>query len=153
MVYKNGSIWALFVQTLHSKIDTSHPKMDQLVGFLLHPPLSEIAKKLGKILKYTPHFQSAFSTADCNASCQSKRMIQTNTITFIKHYKLNIILQSDLCYPRNSIIRGFWGQNLVRQLIVIWNKVRPPVFTPLLSADLGYPRVLRPKFSTPKYRG
>ena len=29
----------LFVQTLH-------PKMDQLVGFLLHPPLSEIAKKI-----------------------------------------------------------------------------------------------------------
>ena len=41
----------------------SHQKMDQLVGFLLHPPLSEIAKKLGKMLKYTPHFQSAFGTA------------------------------------------------------------------------------------------
>ena len=27
------------------------------------PPLSEIAKKLGKMLKYTPHFQSAFGTA------------------------------------------------------------------------------------------
>ena len=39
-------------------------KMDQLVGFLLHPPLSEIAKKLGKILKYTPHFQSPFGTAN-----------------------------------------------------------------------------------------
>ena len=38
--------------------------MDRLVGFLLHPPLSEIAKKLGKMLKYTPHFQSAFGTAD-----------------------------------------------------------------------------------------
>ena len=25
-----------------------------------------------------------------------------------------IKLQSDLYYPRNSIIRGFWGQNLVR---------------------------------------
>ena len=36
--------------------------MDQLVGFLLHPPLCEIAKKLAKILKY-PHFQSAFGTA------------------------------------------------------------------------------------------
>ena len=31
--------------------------MDQLVGFLLHPPLSEIAKKLGKMLKYTPTFK------------------------------------------------------------------------------------------------
>ena len=37
--------------------------MGQLVGFLLHPPLSEIAKKSGKMLKYTPHFQSAFGTA------------------------------------------------------------------------------------------
>ena len=37
--------------------------MDQLVGFLLHPPLSEINKKIGKMLKYTPHFQSAFGTA------------------------------------------------------------------------------------------
>ena len=37
--------------------------MDQLFGFLLHPPLSEIAKKLGIMLKYTPHFQSAFGTA------------------------------------------------------------------------------------------
>ena len=34
-----------FVQTLYSKIDISHKKMDQLVGFLLHPPLSEIGKK------------------------------------------------------------------------------------------------------------
>ena len=32
------------------------PKMGQLVGFFLHPPLSEIAKKLGKMLKYTPYF-------------------------------------------------------------------------------------------------
>ena len=32
--------------------------MDQLVGFLLHPPLSEIAKKLGKMLKYTPTFKA-----------------------------------------------------------------------------------------------
>ena len=37
--------------------------MDQLVGFLLHPPLSEIGKKIGKMLKYNPHFQSAFGTA------------------------------------------------------------------------------------------
>ena len=31
--------------------------MDQLVGFLLHPPLSEIGKKIGKMLKYTPTFK------------------------------------------------------------------------------------------------
>ena len=31
--------------------------MGQLVGFFLHPPLSEIAKKLGKMLKYTPTFK------------------------------------------------------------------------------------------------
>ena len=30
--------------------------MDQLVGSLLHPPLSEIGKKIGKMLKYTPTF-------------------------------------------------------------------------------------------------
>ena len=28
--------------------------MGQLVGFLLHPPFSEIGKKIGKMLKYTP---------------------------------------------------------------------------------------------------
>ena len=37
--------------------------MDHLVGFLLHPSFSEIGKKIGKMLKYTPHFQSAFGTA------------------------------------------------------------------------------------------
>ena len=42
--------------------------MDQLAGFLLHPPLSEIIKKLGKMLKYTTHFQSAFGTADSDFS-------------------------------------------------------------------------------------
>ena len=31
--------------------------MDQLAGFLLHPPLSEIGKKIGKMLKYTPTFK------------------------------------------------------------------------------------------------
>ena len=46
-----------FVQTLYSKIDISHNKMDQLVGFLLHPPLSEIGKKIRKMLKYTPTFK------------------------------------------------------------------------------------------------
>ena len=56
-----------FVQTLYSKIDISHKKMDQLVGFLLNPPLSEIGKKIGKMLKYTPHFQSAFGTAAYNS--------------------------------------------------------------------------------------
>ena len=30
--------------------------MGQLVGFFLHPPLSEIAKKLGKMLKYGVYF-------------------------------------------------------------------------------------------------
>ena len=42
--------------------------MDQLVDFLLHPPLSKIAKKLGKMLKYTSHFQSAFGTAGSDSS-------------------------------------------------------------------------------------
>ena len=41
MTSKNGSIGWLFVT----------------------PPLSEIGKKSGKMLKYTPHFQSAFGTA------------------------------------------------------------------------------------------
>ena len=31
--------------------------MDRLVGFLLHIPLSEIGKKIGKMLKYTPTFK------------------------------------------------------------------------------------------------
>ena len=37
--------------------------MDQLVFFLLHPHFLKLAKKIGKVLKYTPHFQSAFGTA------------------------------------------------------------------------------------------
>ena len=41
MTSKNGSTGRLFVT----------------------PPLSEIGKKLGKMLKYTPHFQTAFGTA------------------------------------------------------------------------------------------
>ena len=36
--------------------------MDQLVGFLLHPPLSEIGKKNRKNLEIHPHFQSTFGT-------------------------------------------------------------------------------------------
>ena len=54
---KNGKFEHFFVQTLHSKIDISHKKMDHLVDFLLHPPLSEIGKKIGKMLKYTPTFK------------------------------------------------------------------------------------------------
>ena len=54
--------------------------MDQLVGFLLHPPLSEIAKKLGKMLKYTPHFQSAFGTAAHCDHKESKTWCQRNTM-------------------------------------------------------------------------
>ena len=34
-----------FVQTLYSKIDISNKKMDQLVGFLLHPHFLKLAKK------------------------------------------------------------------------------------------------------------
>ena len=37
--------------------------------FLTPPPLSEIGKKLGKMLKYTPHFQSAFGTAVYSVQC------------------------------------------------------------------------------------
>ena len=37
--------------------------MDQLVGFLLHTPLSEIGKKNRKNVEIHPHFQSAFGTA------------------------------------------------------------------------------------------
>ena len=31
-------------------------------------------------------------------------------------------IQSDLYYPRNSIIRGFWGQNLVRRTYMKYSK-------------------------------
>ena len=57
MAPKNGKFEHFFVQTLHPKIDISHTKMDQLVGFLLQPPLTEIGKKMGKMLKYTPTFK------------------------------------------------------------------------------------------------
>ena len=32
------------------------------------------------------------------------------------------VIQSDLCYPRNSIICGFWGQNLVRTTYMNYSK-------------------------------
>ena len=49
--------------------------MDQLVGFLLHPPPSEIGKKLGKMFKCTPHFQSAFGIAVyTNTACTLENM-------------------------------------------------------------------------------
>ena len=44
---KNGSIGQLFVT----------------------PPLSEIGKKIGKMLKYTSHFQSSFGTAVYSVHC------------------------------------------------------------------------------------
>ena len=36
---------------------TTSKKKDQLAGFLLHSPLSEIGKNIGKISKYTPIFK------------------------------------------------------------------------------------------------
>ena len=32
-------------------------------------------------------------------------------------------IQSDLYYPRNSIIRGFWGQNLVSPTHMKYSKI------------------------------
>ena len=73
---------------IHAKHRSWHPKMVNLKTFcpkltfkgryitskngsigrlFVTPPLSEIGKKIGKILKYTPHFQSAFGTAAYNA--------------------------------------------------------------------------------------
>ena len=59
--------------------------MEQLVGFLLHPPLSEIGKKIGKVLKYTPTFKVlsaplylSISIMDiCLNSCSEKRKFQS----------------------------------------------------------------------------
>ena len=77
-----------FVQTLYSKIDISRKKMDQLVGFLLHPPLSEIGKKIGKMLKYTPHFQSAFGTAGSNFSKQHISNIVFRFTSIKSHWRM-----------------------------------------------------------------
>ena len=49
----------LLVQTLHSKIDISNQRMDQLVGFLLYPHFL----KLPKNVEIHPHFQGLFGTA------------------------------------------------------------------------------------------
>ena len=43
--------------------------MDQLVGFLLHPPLSEIGKKIGKMLKYTHPPLSKYFWHRCPSPC------------------------------------------------------------------------------------
>ena len=60
--------------------------MDQLVGFLLHPPLSENGKKIGKMLKYTPHFQSAFGTA----GSRRYRILKVNVMLYISREVLAI---------------------------------------------------------------
>ena len=57
--------------------------MDQLVGFLLHPPPSEIAEKLGKMLKYTPHFQGAFGTAEPTPSHEPNNLNLTISLTTV----------------------------------------------------------------------
>ena len=56
-----------------------------------------------------------------------------------------MIMQSDSI----SIIRSFWGQNLVRPT---YNKVYE-IQSDLYYSHLYYPRFLRLKFNTPKYRG
>ena len=74
---KNGSIGRLFVT----------------------PPLSEIAKKLGKMLKYTSHFQSAFGTAAYNYYLTYNRFwyLQGNfftsalATTFVKVWKFIVV--------------------------------------------------------------
>ena len=47
-------------------------------------------------------------------------------------------LQSDLCYPRNSIIRGFWDQILVSPTYMNYSQtsmIRTPIIRgPRLSA-------------------
>ena len=71
--------------------------MGQLVGFLLHPPLSEIAKRLGKMLKYTPHFQSAFGTAASrgeSAHCVPTKQIQGSNFMHVRRARTNHAHQS-----------------------------------------------------------
>ena len=63
MAPKNVKFEHFFVQTLHSKIHISH-KNGSIGPLFVTPPRSEIGKKIGKMLKYTPNFQSAFGTAD-----------------------------------------------------------------------------------------
>ena len=55
--------------------------MDQLVGFLIHPPLTEIGKKIGKMLKYTPTFKGlsapligAITSAPCFMTTSGKSL-------------------------------------------------------------------------------
>ena len=76
-------------QMIHAKRRSWHPKTVKLKTFcpnltfknryttskngsigrlFVAPPLSEIGKKIGKMSKYTPHFQSTFGTADCDNS-------------------------------------------------------------------------------------
>ena len=61
--------------------------MDQLVGFLLHPHFLKLAKKIGKMSKYTPHFQSAFGTA-----AYTLTYTQTHTLTYTAACRASIRL-------------------------------------------------------------
>ena len=72
--------------------------MDQLAGFLLHPPLSEIAKKLGKMLKYTPHFQSAFGTA----ACRIYNIVDTEV--YIYAVKFNTFEHCNILYSGRALL-------------------------------------------------
>ena len=67
-----------------------------------------------------------------------------NFLVLLLSYKYIYSRTSRLYYPRNSIIRGFWDQNLVRPTYMKYITVKRLLSTPLLSA------ILWPKLSTPK---
>ena len=62
--------------------------MGQLVGFFLHPPLSEIAKKLGKMLKYTPTFKVLSAPPPGRQNCTSivNGMLPTQICNSLKNF-------------------------------------------------------------------
>ena len=62
--------------------------MGQLVGFFLQPPLSEIAKKLGKMLKYTPTFKVLSAPPPGRQNCTSmvNGMLRTQICNSLKNF-------------------------------------------------------------------
>ena len=62
--------------------------MGQLAGFFLHPPLSEIAKKLGKMLKYTPTFKVLSTPPPGRRNCTSmvNGMLRTQICNSLKNF-------------------------------------------------------------------
>ena len=80
-------------------------------AFIIHYTTYSKFSKIHKSIHITLYTKSHNVTVEGIESISDKRL-----------FSYIIIIQLDLYYPRNSIIRGFWGQNLVRRTYMKYSK-------------------------------